>query len=72
MADNPMLKFVTVPRDMPTKREAQARTGDFDEIYAEYARPRRRRSSPGAAASAACRTARAIARCTTTSPTGCG
>ncbi len=37
MADNPMLKFVTVPRDMPTKREATARTTDFDEIYSEYA-----------------------------------
>jgi glutamate synthase (NADPH/NADH) small chain len=37
MADNPMLKFVTVPRDMPEKREAGTRTADFDEIYAEYA-----------------------------------
>jgi glutamate synthase (NADPH/NADH) small chain len=37
MANNPMLKFVSVPRDMPTKREAGARTEDFQEIYAEYA-----------------------------------
>ncbi len=37
MADNPMLKFVSVPRDMPTKRRADDRTADFDEIYAEYA-----------------------------------
>lgn len=32
-----MLKFVTVPRDMPEKREAAERNKDFDEIYAEYA-----------------------------------
>ena len=37
MAENPMLKFVTVPRDMPEKREATVRREDFDEIYAEYA-----------------------------------
>ena len=37
MADNPMLKFVTVERDMPEKRDATIRKTDFDEIYAEYA-----------------------------------
>ena len=37
MADNPMLKFVTVERDMPEKREAVQRRADFNEIYAEYA-----------------------------------
>ena len=37
MADNPMLKFVTVARDMPTKRTADERREDFHEIYAEYA-----------------------------------
>ncbi|OWU86739.1 dihydropyrimidine dehydrogenase [Oceanicola sp. 22II-s10i] len=37
MAKQPMLKFVTIPRDMPQKRDASDRTGDFDEIYAEYA-----------------------------------
>lgn len=37
MAENPMLKFVTVERDMPQKRDASVRRGDFDEIYAEYA-----------------------------------
>ncbi len=37
MAENPMLKFVTVPRDMPTKRDATERRTDFHEIYAEYA-----------------------------------
>lgn len=38
MAENPMLKFVTVPRDMPEKREAELRKQDFNEIYAEYAK----------------------------------
>ncbi len=37
MAKQPMLKFVTVPRGMPDKREAEVRKQDFDEIYAEYA-----------------------------------
>ncbi len=37
MAENPMLKFVSVPRDMPTKRDASERRTDFHEIYAEYA-----------------------------------
>ncbi len=37
MAKQPMLKFVTVERDMPQKREADLRNTDFDEIYAEYA-----------------------------------
>ena len=32
-----MLKFVSVPRDMPEKRDAETRNRDFDEIYAEYA-----------------------------------
>ncbi|WP_211286151.1 NAD(P)-dependent oxidoreductase [Roseovarius confluentis] len=37
MAKTPMLKFVSVERDMPTKRTADARWEDFNEIYAEYA-----------------------------------
>ncbi len=37
MAENPMLKFVTVPRVMPEKRDAGVRSEDFREIYAEYA-----------------------------------
>ncbi len=32
-----MLKFVSVERDMPTKRTSDARREDFNEIYAEYA-----------------------------------
>nr|WP_239113319.1 NAD(P)-dependent oxidoreductase [Shimia biformata] len=32
-----MLKFVTVNRDMPQKRDADTRKQDFDEIYAEFA-----------------------------------
>lgn len=37
MAKQPMLKFVTVGRDMPEKRAASVRREDFNEIYAEYA-----------------------------------
>ncbi len=37
MAKQPMLKFVQVERDMPEKRQADARREDFKEIYAEYA-----------------------------------
>ncbi|MBY6090313.1 NAD(P)-dependent oxidoreductase [Pseudooceanicola sp. 502str34] len=37
MAKQPMLKFVTVERDMPVKRGAETRNKDFDEIYAEFA-----------------------------------
>ncbi len=37
MADNPMLKFTTVTRDMPEKRAPDLRAHDFREIYAEYA-----------------------------------
>ena len=38
MANQPMLKFVKIERDMPQKREADARREDFDEIYAEFAK----------------------------------
>ncbi|MDE0208709.1 MAG: NAD(P)-binding protein, partial [Boseongicola sp.] len=37
MAATPMLKFVTIGRDMPEKRAADERRADFREIYAEYA-----------------------------------
>ncbi|MEX0286627.1 MAG: NAD(P)-dependent oxidoreductase [Paracoccaceae bacterium] len=37
MAKQPMLKFVSIDRDMPEKRGADLRRQDFDEIYAEYA-----------------------------------
>ncbi len=37
MAKQPMLKFVSVERDMPEKRQAEERNKDFNEIYAEYA-----------------------------------
>ncbi|MCH9832129.1 MAG: NAD(P)-dependent oxidoreductase [Alphaproteobacteria bacterium] len=37
MAEQPMLKFVKIDRDMPSKREARIRREDFNEIYAEYA-----------------------------------
>ena len=37
MAEQPMLKFVSIERDMPEKRAADERRTDFHEIYAEYA-----------------------------------
>ncbi len=37
MATQKMLKFVTLPKEMPEKREASSRTMDFDEIYREFA-----------------------------------
>ena len=37
MADQKMLKFVDVERDMPDKRAPDLRRTDFHEIYAEYA-----------------------------------
>jgi glutamate synthase (NADPH/NADH) small chain len=37
MAEQKMLKFVTVDRDMPAKRVPNLRTSDFDEIYQQYA-----------------------------------
>ncbi|MBL4629568.1 MAG: NAD(P)-dependent oxidoreductase [Roseicyclus sp.] len=38
MAKQPMLKFVSVGKEMPEKREAGQRKDDFAEIYGEYAR----------------------------------
>jgi glutamate synthase (NADPH/NADH) small chain len=40
-----MLKFVTVERDMPEKRDATVRKEDFDEIYAEYAEAKAKEQS---------------------------
>jgi glutamate synthase (NADPH/NADH) small chain len=37
MAQQRMLKFVSVPRDMPAKRAAQSRREDFGEIYQQFA-----------------------------------
>ncbi|MDC0737799.1 NAD(P)-dependent oxidoreductase [Cognatishimia sp. SS12] len=37
MAKQPMLKFVSVDRDMPEKRAADERNKDYNEIYAAYA-----------------------------------
>nr|XP_061781274.1 putative glutamate synthase [NADPH] small chain [Nerophis lumbriciformis] len=38
MAEQKMLKFVDVERDMPEKRIPNLRTSDFDEIYQQYAK----------------------------------
>ncbi|QDC07922.1 NAD(P)-dependent oxidoreductase [Oceanicola sp. D3] len=40
MAKQPMLKFVELERQMPEKREANVRSNDFKEIYAEFAAER--------------------------------
>ncbi len=37
MAQQKMLKFVNVARDMPPKRDAQGRRADYDEIYQQFA-----------------------------------
>lgn len=37
MAKDPMLKFISVERDMPEKRPPDLRAKDFQEIYADYA-----------------------------------
>ncbi|WP_323783737.1 NAD(P)-dependent oxidoreductase [Thalassovita sp.] len=42
MAKQPMLKFVTIERDMPEKRDADLRNKDFHEIYAEFAEQKAR------------------------------
>jgi glutamate synthase (NADPH/NADH) small chain len=36
MAENPMLKFVDLPRLMPEKRLVPVRTQDFNEIYSDF------------------------------------
>ena len=38
LAKQPMLKFVTLGKEMPEKREADQRKEDFAEIYGDYAR----------------------------------
>lgn len=37
MAGQPMLKFVNITKEMPHKRDATARSEDFDEIYRNFA-----------------------------------
>ncbi|UXU75351.1 MULTISPECIES: NAD(P)-dependent oxidoreductase [unclassified Paracoccus (in: a-proteobacteria)] len=37
MATQKMLRFVSIPREMPEKRDATARSEDFHEIYREFA-----------------------------------
>ena len=37
MAGQQMLKFVTVGKQMPQKRDAETRSQDFDEIYRQFA-----------------------------------
>jgi glutamate synthase (NADPH/NADH) small chain len=42
MADNKMLRFTSLARSMPEKREATTRRSDFGEIYAEFQSPEAR------------------------------
>ena len=37
MATQKMLKFVSLGKEMPTKRDATLRATDFQEIYREFA-----------------------------------
>ena len=64
-----MLKFVNTDKEMPEKRGAGDRVGDFDEIYNEFdvtsAETQASRCSQ-----CGVRSARSTARFTTTSPTG--
>ena len=67
-----MMQFVSVPPAMPDKRQAPRPQGRTSPRSTAASRPTGRPSRRRAASSAACRSARSIARCTTTSPTGCG
>jgi glutamate synthase (NADPH/NADH) small chain len=40
MATQKMLKFVNIGKEMPEKRDASARSHDFNEIYQEFATPK--------------------------------
>ncbi len=69
MADR-MLQFVHLPQQQPPKRPVSARREDFAEIYRDFDPARGWRARAAAAASAASRSARCIARSRTTSRTG--
>ena len=45
MSNTPMLQFVHRAKAMPTKRGAERRRHDFDEIYDEFNASRRHRAS---------------------------
>ena len=64
-----MLSFVDTDKEMPAKREADARVGDFAEIYDEFDKGTAE-TRHHAVRSVACPSARSTARCTTTSRTG--
>ena len=70
MAENPMLKFTTIERAMPEKRDAMVRREDFGEILRRVRRREGGRSSPRAVRNCGVPYCSRIARFTTTSPTG--
>ncbi|MBY6201527.1 NAD(P)-dependent oxidoreductase [Maritalea mobilis] len=45
MAKQPMLKFVSIEKEMPEKRDADQRREDFKEIYGEYAMEKARQQA---------------------------
>ena len=70
MANNPMLKFVTLAQSYPDKRPADLHAEDFREIADRNPPPKRPRAGRRAARNAACPIARSIARCITIYPIG--
>ena len=66
-----MLRFVDLHRQTPEKRGAEVnRRTDFAEIYSPVLARGRRNAGEAVARSAACRSAKCTALCTTTYPTG--
>jgi glutamate synthase (NADPH/NADH) small chain len=65
-----MLRFVTLGRDMPPKRVAEARAHDFLEIYGDFAVPK---AQEQASRCSQCGVPYCQVHCPvhTTSPTGC-
>ena len=68
MAEQPMLKFVKIDRDMPEKRDADQRNHDFHEIYAEYADAKAKEQSSRCSQ---CGVPYCQSHCTTIFRTGC-
>jgi len=68
MVERP-LQFMEIPRRDPDKLPAEERITNYREIYGQYS-AEEPPTRPGAASTAATRTASGSARCTTTSRTG--
>ena len=68
MAENPMLKFVTVDRDMPEKRDAGERVVRISMRSIPNMLRKKPANRPAGAVSVGCLTVSRIVRCTTTFP----